>query len=506
MSEKKEETVFKKYFYYEKEKDINKTRVKFNFGLLPTFNLKTLFIILVLGFMIHSFKLEIFLSHFLDLFNKIIFSEYRKFFIINILIIVGFFFYYLKKNKPVYIVDFTVWRGEKGMETPTNEFAERSRKLNIYKEDTLNFFERILTRAGLSEKTYMSKGIKQFPFDTSYQAARDELEQVFTSCIDELFETTGIKPSQIDFLVCNCSLFNPTPSICATIINHYKMKESILSFNLAGMGCSAGLLAVKLGSELLQNRPNSYCLIFSTENVTKNWYFGNERSMIIQNALFRVGGAAILLTNKKFGVSHKYELDTIVTTHHGKDDQAFKSVYHMDDSQGNTGVFLSRDLMKVVSKALRSNMTSLGSKILPISEITKYLINFALRKFLKRKIEPYQPNFKKVIQHFCIHAGGRGILDGIEKDLKLNEYQMEPSRASLYRYGNTSSASIWYEFAFIEGRGNMKYGDKIWQIALGSGFKVNSAVWKSLISIPKTNVKPTFPEDEIEDEIKDNQN
>lgn len=36
----------------------------------------------------------------------------------------------------------------------------------------------------------------------------------------------------------------------------------------------------------------------STENITQNWYFGNQRSMLIPNCLFRVGGAAIVLSNR----------------------------------------------------------------------------------------------------------------------------------------------------------------------------------------------------------------
>ncbi len=49
---------------------------------------------------------------------------------------------------------------------------------------------------------------------------------------------------------------------------------------------------------LPQEYPNSTALVVSTENITQNWYFGEERSMLIPNCLFRIGGAAMVLSNK----------------------------------------------------------------------------------------------------------------------------------------------------------------------------------------------------------------
>ena len=57
---------------------------------------------------------------------------------------------------------------------------------------------------------------------------------------------------QVDILIVNCSLFNPTPSLSAMIVNHFKMKSSIVSYNLSGMGCSAGVISISLAKELLQ--------------------------------------------------------------------------------------------------------------------------------------------------------------------------------------------------------------------------------------------------------------
>lgn len=57
---------------------------------------------------------------------------------------------------------------------------------------------------------------------------------------------------QIDGLIVNCSAFNPTPSLSATVVNEFKLKESIRSFNLSGMGCAASVIAIDLAQELLK--------------------------------------------------------------------------------------------------------------------------------------------------------------------------------------------------------------------------------------------------------------
>jgi len=199
--------------------------------------------------------------------------------------------------------------------------------------------------------------------------------------------------AQVDILVVCCSIFNPTPSLSAMIVNHFKMKSSVITYNLSGMGCSAGLIAIGLVRELLQARargnplppgwrlrqwsqprqawraqqgrrwaqvarerrmmqlallaphaditahrarllalggslcprsqqrllrvlrtwgkcdpdpdpvaqvyPNATALVVSTENITQNIYLGKQRSMCIPGCIFRIGGAAVLLSNRR---------------------------------------------------------------------------------------------------------------------------------------------------------------------------------------------------------------
>ncbi|KAF7841400.1 3-ketoacyl-CoA synthase 11-like [Senna tora] len=113
----------------------------------------------------------------------------------------------------------------------------------------------------------------------------------------------------------------------------------------------------------------------------------------------------------------------------------------------------------------------------------------AFTKVFKMKVKPYIPNFKLAFEHFCIHAGGRAVLDELEKNLELSDWHMEPSRMTLYRFGNTSSSSLWYELAYTEAKGRVRKGDRTWKIAFGSGFKCNSAVWRAMRKIDPAKEK-----------------
>ena len=66
---------------------------------------------------------------------------------------------------------------------------------------------------------------------------------------------------QVDIVIVNCSLFNPTPSLSAMVVNHFGMRPDIKTYNLSGMGCSAGIIALGLAKELLQVRIACHLLV-----------------------------------------------------------------------------------------------------------------------------------------------------------------------------------------------------------------------------------------------------
>ncbi|KAI3778961.1 hypothetical protein L2E82_08351 [Cichorium intybus] len=281
--------------------------------------------------------------------------------------------------------------------------------------------------------------------------AREETELVIFSAMDSLLDQMMISPQDIDIVIVNCILFNSTPSILSMVIHKYSMRSNMKSYNLSGMGCSAGLISIDLAKHLLQVHLESNTVIISTEIITPNSYRGNERSMFVPNILFRMGGAAILLTNKRSLRKHvKYSLLHVVRTHKGAEDKSYGCVMQEEDKDGHVGVALQMDLM-VEQETIHSRL-------------------------------------QKGLRSFCIHAGGWVIIDEVQKNLKLSDEHVEASRMTLYRFGNTSSSSVWYEIGYIEAKGRMIKGNSVWQIRFGSGFNRNSVVWKCNreIEFPKT--------------------
>ena len=76
---------------------------------------------------------------------------------------------------------------------------------------------------------------------------------------------------------------------------------------------------------LPQNNKNMRIIIAGTENILWNLYNGNQRSMLITNCIFRLGGVALMLSNHPADMKMaKYKLRHMVRTHMGSSDEAYK--------------------------------------------------------------------------------------------------------------------------------------------------------------------------------------
>ena len=418
----------------------------------------------------------------------------------SLLIIVPFVLFLLLllqlNKKHVYLLDFAVFEPPNEWRVSHKDIAKiirnlssdrKRRGLACHSELDAQFQQKILTNSGTGDATAWPPAIVQYRNENDKETqkqfirmkhTREEAETILFQCMDKLLAKTRTKPQKIDCLIVNCSLFSPTPSLCAMICRKYGLNEGIKTYNLSGQGCSASVLAVDLARDFLKSNSHSNAVVLSTELISESIYHGHEKSMLIQNTLFRSGGAAIMLSNKWYYVgASKYILHSLCRTQ-VSDDESYKSVYETEDEEGNRGIALSKTITEVAGKAITINLKTIAIKVLPMAEKIKVALSVR-KKNGKRKIT-YTPHIKRAVQHLCIHPGGRAVLDTLQEKLNLSDNDMKPSRHVLHKYGNTSSSSIWYELDFLEQEKRVKQGDKVLQLAFGSGFKCNSVVWKKL--------------------------
>ncbi|EPS63712.1 hypothetical protein M569_11072 [Genlisea aurea] len=405
--------------------------------------------------------------------------------------------YFMSRPRPIYLLDFACYKPSDDLKVTAEEFIGLARKSGKFDEESLQFQRRLLQTSGIGDETYVPKSIGSSANTATMKEGREEAATVIFGALDELFEKTNVRPKDVGVLVVNCSIFNPTPSLSAMVINHYKMRGNILSFNLGGMGCSAGVIAVDLARDMLQANPNNYAVVVSTEMVGYNWYPGKDNSMLIPNCYFRMGCSAVLLSNRRRDFRRaKYRLEHIVRTHKGADDRSFRTIYQEEDPEKFKGLKISRDLIEVAGDAIKTNITTLGPLVLPLSEQLLFFSTLLWRLLSgagtssSQPTKPYIPDYKLAFEHFCMHAASKTALDELQKNLKLSETHLEASRATLHRFGNTSSSTIWYELAYLEAKDRVRRGDRVWQLAFGSGFKCNSVAWKAVRRIRRPERNP----------------
>ncbi|XP_027088191.1 3-ketoacyl-CoA synthase 19-like [Coffea arabica] len=410
--------------------------------------------------------------------------------------------YYLYKlvlqrtNHCCYMLGYECYKATEGRRLDTELCASIVfRNKNLGSEE-YRFLLRTIVKAGIGENSYAPENVIRGKEERPELIdSLTEMDQIFFETLDNLFAKTRISPQEIDILVVNVSLLSCVPSLTARVINRYKMKSNVKAFNLSGMGCSASLVAIDLVQQLFKTYNNAFAIVVSTESLSANWYCGNEKSMILSNCLFRSGGCSMLFTNNK-ALKHRaiLKLKCMVRTHYGSNDEAYDCCIQMEDGHGNRGFRLTKKLVNAAAQSFTINLRVLGPKMLPLWEIIRYIIlSFAQRRKSKRasldeELTAAIPNLKTGAEHFCIHPGGKAVIDGVGKSLGLTEYDLEPTRMTLHRFGNTSAGSLWYVLGYMEAKKRLKKGDRIIMISFGSGFKCNTCIWEVMKDMKDGNV------------------
>ncbi|XP_016176884.1 3-ketoacyl-CoA synthase 19 [Arachis ipaensis] len=419
-----------------------------------------------------------------------------------------------RRGKSCYMVAYECFKPPEDTKLDTDSCTRivmRNRNLGL---EEYRFLLKTIVNSGIGENTYCPRivldGREECP---TLKDIHDEIDEIMFQTLDNLFNNTGIAPSDVDILVVNVSLFSPSPSLTSRIVNRYKMRENVKSFNLSGMGCSASVVAIDLVQQLFKSYTNSIAVVVSTEDLGAHWYCGRDKMMMLSNCLLRSSGCSMLFTNKPSMKNRAIlKLKHMQRTQYGADDEAYSCCIQVEDEQGHAGFRLTKSLVKSAALALTVNLQEMAPKILPLWERVRFFL-VCVRKSIKkgetlRVLEILLGNknktkkgslmnnvlgggglnFKAGIEHFCVHPGGRAVIDGVGKGMRLNEYDLEPARMALHRWGNTSAGGLWYVLGYMEAKKRLKKGDRILMISLGAGFKCNNCVWEVMKDLSDQNV------------------
>lgn len=385
----------------------------------------------------------------------------------------------------MYLVDFSAYKPPEELRVKRNDVEERGKHWPMYRPEMKPFLEKVFDRSGLSpEGTYLPAAINpmctmepKFDMDTAMLEAR----AVMTGAVEEVMEKAGLKPADIDVVITNCSIYCPTPSLASMLVNHFKFRNDVLTFHLGGMGCGNGVMAMGLIQDILKARPNMNVLFVPAEITTYAFYPGTHKNYTVANLIFRMGGAAIVLSNKSSWAGRaKYALAHTVRVHTGQDDESYKCMSWGPDPDGVNGVYLGKNVVTEAGKALELCMRRIAPKVMTWRQYGEAAANYVSRDVLGQKVAPYRPDFTQGIDHFAIHAGGYAVLKGIQEGLHLPAYKMLPSFAALREYGNTSCSTTWYVMGYMETCEKVNKGQTILQVGMGGGMEAGVNVWRAL--------------------------
>ncbi|XP_056164716.1 3-ketoacyl-CoA synthase 4-like [Syzygium oleosum] len=386
---------------------------------------------------------------------------------------------------PVFLIDYSCFKPSSDRKCTygvSESFVRRSRR---FSPESVEFMRKIYLKSGLGDETYGPPFMLRTDYEEArLESAKQEAREGIFSAVDSLLAKTAVHPQAIDVLIVTCGSFSLSPSLSSLIVNRYKLRPDVKAYDLSGMGCSSGVLSIDLAAKVLRHSGNvHYALVVITESISLNWYSGDNRSMLVSNCIFRVGCAAALLTSEPARrPAAKFELVRSLRTHHGADDRSYRAAFQEEDDEGNTGIALTKDLVRAAATNLHEHIKILAPRVLPRSQLVSYACSVLVSALSHGHVKPVVPDFTTSFEHICIHTGGKAVIEQVARVLQLSNGATEPARMSLHRFGNTSSSLVFYELAYFEAKRRIERGDRVWMLAFGTGFKVGSLVWRSLRS------------------------
>jgi predicted naringenin-chalcone synthase len=253
-----------------------------------------------------------------------------------------------------------------------------------------------------------------------------------------------LNAAQITHLITVSCTGVSAPGLDLELMEALGMPPTMFRTSVNFMGCYAAVHAMKLADALIAADPGSNVLLVCTELCTLHFQQEPTIDNMLSSLLFADGAAAVLMTS---------------------------------GDHPARGVTLSAFYSEVVPRG-KSEMTwdlsSTGFRM-TLSQYVADLIDADFAGLVGRALEKSGMR-KEDIHYWCIHPGGKKILDSIARNLPLPGGLLDDSYEILKSYGNMSSPTILFVLQRMMAR--LEYGrsNHIFGAAFGPGLTMETFI------------------------------
>ncbi|MBE7173802.1 MAG: type III polyketide synthase [Williamsia sp.] len=234
------------------------------------------------------------------------------------------------------------------------------------------------------------------------------------------------------------------PGLDLHVMELMDLPKNIFRTSVNFMGCYAAIHALKIADAICNADPTAHVMIVCTELCTLHFQKEATLDNIASSMLFGDGSAAVLVTGKSHprrGLNLKSFYSEIIPR--GKKDMAWElsSTGFLMTLSGYIPELIEEDFQQLVLKALHHGK-------LAMEDITGW----------------------------CIHPGGKRILEAIHKSLQLKEDALAESFHVLRKMGNMSSPTILYVLKELMHSPNENRCNQVFAAAFGPGLTMETFV------------------------------
>ena len=202
------------------------------------------------------------------------------------------------------------------------------------------------------------------------------------------------------------------PGLDLEIMEAMELPRNLFRTSVNFMGCYAAIHAMKLADAICRSSVNANVVIVCTELCTLHFQKEVTVDNITSTLLFGDGCAAVLIQSAETALKG-------IKLQHFFSDVAFKGKNDMSWKLSSTGFLMT--LSGYVPDLVKEDFNELVNKALDNASVSK-----------------------NDITHWCIHPGGKKILEAIEKSIALPATSLCYAYQVLNEYGNMSSPTILF--------------------------------------------------------------